>query len=177
MNGYNLINVTKTFLPPFDEFTTELKRAWNKGWITNYGDLVQELEEKLKTYLGVKHLIFCNNGTIALQIALKGLNIQGEVITTPFSYVATTGAILWENCQPVFVDISEKNFCIDASQMEASITDKTSAILKQVQYLRHMCMDMPATSKLLKRSRKNTNLKLFMTELMPSAQIIMADPY
>jgi dTDP-4-amino-4,6-dideoxygalactose transaminase len=124
-----MINVTKTFLPPFDEYTAVLKRAWDKGWITNNGELVQELEAKLKEYLGVKHLIFCNNGTIALQIALKALNITGEVITTPFSYVATTGAILWESCKPVFVDIDEKSFCIDAFKIEASITDKTSAIL------------------------------------------------
>ncbi len=124
-----MINVTKTFLPPFDEYTAVLKRAWDKGWITNNGELVKELEEKLEAYLGVKHLIFCNNGTIALQITLKALAIKGEVITTPFSYVATTGAILWENCQPVFVDIDEKNFCIDAAKIEASITDKTSAIL------------------------------------------------
>ncbi len=124
-----MINVTKTFLPPFDEYAAVLKRAWDKGWITNNGELVRELEEKLEQYLGVKHLLFCNNGTIALQIALKALNIKGEVITTPFSYVATTGAILWENCRPVFVDIDEKNFCIDAAKIEASITENTTAIL------------------------------------------------
>ncbi|HVX25474.1 MAG TPA: DegT/DnrJ/EryC1/StrS family aminotransferase [Parafilimonas sp.] len=127
--GYKLINVTKTFLPPFEEYITILKRAWDKGWITNRGELVKELEEKLKAYLGVKHLLFCNNGTIALQIALKALNITGEVITTPFSYVATTGVILWENCTPVFVDIDENSFCIDASKIEGAITGKTSAIL------------------------------------------------
>ncbi len=124
-----MINVTKTFLPPFEEYTAVLKRAWDKGWITNNGELVHELEEKLKEYLGVKNLLFCNNGTIALQIALKALNIKGEVITTPFSYVATTGVILWENCTPVFVDIDKNNFCIDASKIEDAITDKTTAIL------------------------------------------------
>src|SRR5882672_8107707 len=111
-----MINVTKTFLPPFDEYAAILKRAWDKGWITNNGELVLELEEKLKNYLGVKHLIFCNNGTIVLQIALKALTIKGEVITTPFSYVASTTAILWENCKPVFVDINEHDLCIDASK-------------------------------------------------------------
>ncbi len=124
-----MINVTKTFLPPFEEYTAMLKRAWDKSWITNNGELVIELEQKLKTYLGVRNLWFCNNGTTVLQIALKVLKITGEVITTPFSYVATTNAILWENCSPVFVDIDPLNFCIDASKIENSITEKTQAIL------------------------------------------------
>jgi dTDP-4-amino-4,6-dideoxygalactose transaminase len=124
-----MINVTKTFLPPFEEYTAMLKRAWDKSWITNNGELVIELEQRLKTYLGVRNLWFCNNGTTVLQIALKALQITGEVITTPFSYVATTNAILWENCSPVFVDISPLNFCIDVSKIENSITEKTQAIL------------------------------------------------
>lgn len=124
-----MINVTKTFLPPFEEYTAMLKRAWDKGWITNNGELSLELEQKLKFYLGVKNLLFCNNGTSVLQMSLKALNITGEVITTPFSYVATTNAILWENCKPVFVDISGKNFCIDASKIESAITPNTQAIL------------------------------------------------
>jgi dTDP-4-amino-4,6-dideoxygalactose transaminase len=124
-----MINVTKSYLPPFDEYLSILKRAWDKAWITNNGELVQELEQKLKSYLGVKHLLFTNNGTIVLQMALKALNITKEVITTPFSYVATTNAILWENCTPVFVDINKQNFCIDASKIESAITEKTEAIL------------------------------------------------
>jgi len=124
-----MIAVTKTFLPPFEEYTQLLKRAWDKAWITNNGELLQELEAKLKDYLGVKHLLFCGNGTIVLQMALKVLNIKGEVITTPFSYVATTNALLWENCTPVFVDINKNDFCIDASKIEAAITAKTEAIL------------------------------------------------
>lgn len=124
-----MINVTKTFLPPFDEYIITLKRAWDKAWITNNGELLLELEYKLKEYLGLKNLLYCSNGTIVLQMALKALQISGEVITTPFSYVATTTAILWENCTPVFVDINEDNFCIDANRIEASITDKTTAIL------------------------------------------------
>lgn len=123
------INVTKTFLPPFEEYTTQLKRAWDKGWITNNGELVQELEQKLKDYLGVQHLLFCSNGTIALQMAIKALGITGEVITTPFSYVATTTAILWENCTPVFADIDENTFCIDPEEIKKLITPKTQAIL------------------------------------------------
>lgn len=124
-----MINVTKTYLPPFEEYTAVLKRAWDKGWITNNGELVQELEANLKTYLGVNNLLFTGNGTIVLQMALKALNITKEVITTPFSYVATTNAIVWEGCQPVFVDIDPKTFCIDASKIEAAITPNTQAIL------------------------------------------------
>ena len=124
-----MIAVTKTFLPPFEEYTALLKRAWDKVWVTNNGELLQELEAKLQAHLGVKHLLFCGNGTIVLQMALKALNITGEVITTPFSYVATTNALLWEKCTPVFVDINDKDFCIDAGKIEAAITGHTQAIL------------------------------------------------
>jgi dTDP-4-amino-4,6-dideoxygalactose transaminase len=124
-----MINVTKTFLPPFEEYTKQLKRAWDKAWITNNGELAHELEDKLQQYLGVNRLLYASNGTIVLQIALKALEITGEVITTPFSYVATTTAILWENCTPVFVDINNQNFCIDENKIEAAITEKTQAIL------------------------------------------------
>ena len=124
-----MINVTKTFLPPFEEYTAILKRAWDKSWITNNGELVQELEQKLKEYLGVKHFFFCNNGTIVLQMAIKALGITKEIITTPFSYVATTNAILWENCTLKFVDIEPRHFCIDPMKIEASITENTEAIL------------------------------------------------
>src|SRR5665213_639714 len=124
-----MINVTKTYLPPFEEYTAILKRAWDKAWITNNGELVQELEEKLKDFLGVQNLLFTNNGTTPLQMALKALDITGEVITTPFSYVATTNVILWEGCKPVFVDIDPSTFCIDSSKIEAAITPATQAIL------------------------------------------------
>ena len=106
-----------------------MRRAWDKSWITNNGELVQQLESELKEYLGVKHLFFCTNGTIVLQMALKALDVKKEVITTPFSYVATTNAILWEGCTPVFVDIDRNTFCIDPYKIEASITEKTEAIL------------------------------------------------
>src|SRR5690606_6287404 len=124
-----MINVTKTYLPPFDKYTQTLKRAWDKAWITNNGELVLELEERLKDYLGVPHLFFTNNGTIVLQMALKVYNSTKEVITTPFSYVATTNAIIWENCKPVFVDINKVNYCIDADLIERAITENTQAIL------------------------------------------------
>jgi len=124
-----VINVTKTYLPPFEEYIAILKRAWDKAWLTNNGELLLELEEKLKTYLNVDQFLFCSNGTIVLQMALKALDITKEVITTPFSYVATTNAILWEGCKPVFVDIREDSLCIDETKIEASITKDTQAIL------------------------------------------------
>ena len=124
-----MINVTKAYLPPYNEYEAILKRAWDKSWLTNHGELVIELEQKLKEYLDVQHLLFTCNGTVVLQMALKVLGITKEVITAPFSYVATTNAILWEGCTPVFVDIDPQTFCIDANKIEAAITPNTQAIL------------------------------------------------
>jgi dTDP-4-amino-4,6-dideoxygalactose transaminase len=124
-----MIAVTKVFLPPMTEYQSQVQRAWNNEWLTNRGELVLELEGKLKDYLGVKNIIITNNGTIPLQIALKLFGKQGEIITTPFSYVATTAAIVWENCKPVFVDIHPEFLTIDETKIEAAITDKTTAIL------------------------------------------------
>jgi dTDP-4-amino-4,6-dideoxygalactose transaminase len=124
-----MITVTKTFLPPIQEYTRQVKRAWDNQWITNRGELVLELEEKLKDYLSVPNIIITNNGTIPLQIALKILGENGEIITTPFSYVATTAAIVWEKCTPVFVDIHPEYLTIDETKIESAITDKTTAIL------------------------------------------------
>lgn len=124
-----MINVTQPFLPAFEEYEHYLKQVWDRKWLTNNGPLVQELEQKLKNYLGVKHLLYVNNGTIALQIALKALGLKGEVITTPFSYVATTNSILWEGCKPVFADIKASDFNIDPNKIEALITADTVAIL------------------------------------------------
>lgn len=124
-----MINVTKTFLPPIEEYNKQVQRAWNNQWLTNRGELVLELEEKLRNYLSVSNIIVTNNGTVPLQIALKLLGKDGEIITTPFSYVATTAAIVWENCTPVFVDIHPEYLTIDETKIEAAITDKTTAIL------------------------------------------------
>ncbi|WP_316632860.1 DegT/DnrJ/EryC1/StrS family aminotransferase [uncultured Flavobacterium sp.] len=124
-----MINVTKTFLPPIEEYNKQVQRAWDNEWLTNRGELVLELEERLKEYLSVSNIIITNNGTVPLQIALKLLGGQGEIITTPFSYVATTAAIIWENCTPVFVDIHPEYLTIDETKIEAAITDKTTAIL------------------------------------------------
>lgn len=124
-----MINVTKTFLPPLEEYEALLKGVWERVWITNNGPLVNDLEKQLKEYLHIEHLWFTTNGTVPIQMALKALDIKGEVITTPFSYVATSNAILWENCKPVYVDINPHDFCINADHIEAKITKKTQAIL------------------------------------------------
>ena len=124
-----MIPVTKSFLPPIEDYIHYLEQIWDSNQLTNNGPLVQGLEEKLKDYLGVKNLFFVSNGTIALQIAIKALDLHGEIITTPFSYVATTSSIVWEGCQPVFVDIDPHTLCIDPNLIEAAITDQTSAII------------------------------------------------
>ena len=124
-----MINVTKTFFPPIEDYNLQVQRIWDNQWLTNRGALVLDLEEKLRSYLDVPHILITNNGTIPLQIALKLLGDGGEIITTPFSYVATTAAILWGNCKPVFVDIHPQYLTIDESKIEAAITNKTKAIL------------------------------------------------
>lgn len=124
-----MIPVTRSFLPPIEEYLPYLDQIWESGQLTNNGVLVKELEQKLKDYLDVRHLFFVTNGTIALQIAIKALDLHGEIITTPFSYVATTSSIVWEGCQPVFVDIDPKTLCIDPDLIESAITPETTAIL------------------------------------------------
>lgn len=124
-----MIPVTRPFLPPQADYEKYLDGIWKRNWLTNMGPLASDLEMKLKTYLSVKHLLFVTNGTIALQMAIKALDLKGEIITTPFSFVATTSCIVWEGCQPVFVDIDVKSLNIDNSKIEAAITEKTTAIL------------------------------------------------
>lgn len=121
--------VTKTFLPPIDEYQAQVQRAFDNHWLTNRGELVNELEEKLKAYLKIDWMTITNNGTVPLQIALKLLGKGGEIITTPFSYVATTASIVWENCTPVFVDIHPEYLTIDETKIEQAITEKTTCIL------------------------------------------------
>ena len=123
------ITVTKPFLPPLEEYQAYIKKIWEREWLTNNGPLVNELELKLKMHLEVDHLLFLSNGTIALQIAIHALDLKGDIITTPFSYVATTSSIVWEGCRPVMVDICPKTMNIDPKKIEHSITDKTTAIL------------------------------------------------
>src|SRR5437773_11311159 len=124
-----MINVTRPFLPPIDEYTQLLNGIWERNWLTNNGPLVIDLESRLKEYLKLDQLLFLNNGTIALQLAIKALNLKGEIITTPFSFVATSSCIMWEGCTPVFVDIDKDTFNIDSRKVEKAITKHTSAIL------------------------------------------------
>ena len=125
-----MIPVTKPFLPPIEEYMTHVQRAYNNEWLTNRGELVRELEDKIQVYLESKSKpILMNNGTIPLQIAIKLLGGGGEIITTPFSYVATTSTIVWEGCTPVFVDIDPVYWTIDETKIEEAITDKTTCIL------------------------------------------------
>jgi len=124
-----MIQVSKPFLPPRKEFDKYLDGIWQRNWLTNNGPLVNELEIQLKRYLGIKHLLFLGNGTISLQIAIKALDLKGKVITTPFSYVATTSSIVWENCKPVFVDINPNTLNIDPDKIEGAITDDVSGII------------------------------------------------
>ncbi|WP_375448215.1 DegT/DnrJ/EryC1/StrS family aminotransferase [uncultured Fibrella sp.] len=124
-----MINVTKSYLPDLAEYTRLLEGVWERVHLTNNGPLVRQLEADMQAYLGTRHLQYCTNGTIVLQLALKALNITKEVITTPFSYCATTNVLLWEGCTPVFADIRADDFCIDADLIEPLITKNTEAIL------------------------------------------------
>lgn len=124
-----MIPVTKPFLPKEEEYQEYVNSIWERQWLTNNGPLLNDFELKLKEYLDIKHLLFVCNGTFAIQLAIKALALSGEIITTPFSYVATTSSIVWEGCEPVYVDIDRETFNIDPSKIEAAITPRTSAIL------------------------------------------------
>jgi len=124
-----MIPVTKPFLPPIEEYEQYLKDIWKRNWLTNNGPLVNELELKLKEFLNLKHMLYVTNGTIALQLAIKALGLKGKIITTPFSYVATTSSIVWEGCEPVFTDIDTETCNIDPKKIEEVITSDTVAIL------------------------------------------------
>ncbi|MBL1279053.1 MAG: DegT/DnrJ/EryC1/StrS family aminotransferase [Fluviicola sp.] len=124
------INVTETYLPPKEEYFELISKLWETRWLTNRGEYTLKLEHDLKQYLGSSALpLLVNNGTIALQIAIKSLGLKGEIITTPFTYIATSSSIIWEHCTPVFVDIDSDSFNIDPRLIQDKITDKTSAIM------------------------------------------------
>jgi dTDP-4-amino-4,6-dideoxygalactose transaminase len=122
------ITVTKPYLPDREKYLDMVRGIFERRWLTNHGPLVTELEEKITAYTGVPGW-FLSNGTIALQIAVKALELKGEVITTPFSYVATTNALIWEGCTPVFADIDPHTCNISPQSIESCITPGTSAIL------------------------------------------------
>ncbi|MFT4033752.1 MAG: DegT/DnrJ/EryC1/StrS family aminotransferase [Siphonobacter sp.] len=123
------IFVTKSYLPPQEEYTSYLNGIWDRHQLTNQGPLSVELEEQLKSYLGLEHLSYASNGTVVLQLALQALNITGEVITTPFSYCATSHVVVWQHATPVFADIRYDDLSIDPDCIEALITPNTQAIL------------------------------------------------
>lgn len=124
-----LITVTSPLLPNLDEFNELLKQIWNSKWITNNGQFHKKLESALKEYLGVPQISLFTNGTLPLLTALQALRITGEVITTPYSFVATTHSIWWAGCKPVFVDIDPRTGNLDPEKIEAAITPKTTAIM------------------------------------------------
>ncbi len=124
-----LITVTSPLLPNLDEFNELLKQIWDSRWITNNGNFHKQLEVALKNYLGVNQISLFTNGTLPLLTALQALRITGEVITTPYSFVATTHSIWWAGCKPVFVDIDPRTGNLDPEKIEAAITPKTTAIM------------------------------------------------
>jgi len=125
----NLITVTSPLLPNLDDFNEELKRIWDSKWITNNGVFHRQLEKELAEYLKVPYISLFTNGTLPLITALQALRISGEVITTPYSFVATTHALWWNGIKPVFVDIDPRTGNIDPDKIEAAITPKTTAIM------------------------------------------------
>lgn len=125
----NKITVTQPCLPPLEEFIPYLQQIWDNKWLTNNGPLHKQLETELSQYLGVKYISLFSNGTLALITALQALNIHREVITTPFSFIATTHSLWWNKITPVFVDVEPDTFNIDPQKIEAAITPRTTAIM------------------------------------------------
>jgi len=121
--------VTQPFLPELDEFIPYLEKIWDSKILTNNGPYHIQLEQALSDHLGIKHISLFANGTIALITALQALSIRGNVITTPYSFVATAHSLLWNNITPVFVDIDRNNCNLDPSRIEHAITEDTTAIL------------------------------------------------
>lgn len=148
------IFVTKPLLPPLDEFKPYLEQIWKSGVLTNGGQFHQQLEQELCQYLGVKYLSLFSNGTIALVTALQALQIKGEVITTPYSFVATAHSLLWNNIKPVFVDIDPGTLNLDPSKIEAAITSETTAIMPV------HCYGNPCDVDEIERIAKKYNLKV-----------------
>lgn len=149
-----IIPVTQPFLPPLDEFIPYLEKIWENKWLTNNGPYHQQFETALAEYLGVPFISVFANGTLALLTALQALEITGEVITTPYSFVATAHSLLWNNITPVFVDVDPEYGNIDPQRIEAAITDKTDAILPVHIY------GNPCQHKEIEKIAKRHNLKL-----------------
>lgn len=148
------IYVTQPYLPPLEEFIPYLRQIWDKKILTNGGPFHQQLEQALCDYLGVKHIALFTNGTIALVTALQALRIAGEVITTPYSFVATSHSLLWNGIKPVFVDIDPNTFNLDPEKIEAAITPQTTAIMPV------HCYGHPCDVEAIQKIADNYNLKV-----------------
>ena len=148
------VRVTSPLLPPLEEFTTMLEDIWQRRWVTNNGQYHQQLEQALAEYLKVPYISLFTNGTLPLLTALQALDIKGEVITTPYSFVATTHSIWWNGCQPVFVDIEEETCGIDPDKIEAAITPQTTAIMPV------HCYGMPVKMKRIQEIADKHGLKV-----------------
>lgn len=132
------VYVTRPFLPPLEDFCEGLKEIWDSQWLTNNGPVLQRFTRQLSNYFETDNVCLFNNGTLALQIGLQGMGISGEVITTPFTFVATTHALFWNKIRPVFVDIEPDYYTLDPDKVEAAITPWTTAILA-VHVFGHPC--------------------------------------
>lgn len=148
------INVTQPYLPPLEEFIPYLQQIWDSKMLTNGGLMHQQLEQALCKYLGVEHIALFNNGTTALLTALQSLRITGEVITTPYSFVATAHSLLWNGIRPVFVDIDQETWNLDPGKIEAAITPHTTAILPV------HCYGNPCDVKAIQDIADNYNLRV-----------------
>ncbi len=148
------IFVTQPYLPPLDEFVPYLEQIWENKILTNCGPFHQKLEDSLCEYLGVQHIALFANATIALVTALQSLRITGEVITTPYSFVATSHSLLWNGIRPVFVDIDPNTLNLDAAKIEAAITPQTTAIMPV------HCYGYPCDAEAIQKIADNYNLKV-----------------
>ena len=124
-----MINVTRSSMPDIEEYIDEIRDIWENHWLTNMGPKHRKLQEKLKEYLGVENVELMTNGHMALELTLQAMNLQGEVITTPFTFASTTHAIVRNGLVPVFCDVDPVTFLIDIEKLESLITDRTCAIL------------------------------------------------
>ncbi|KPZ07351.1 Aminotransferase, DegT/DnrJ/EryC1/StrS family protein [Pseudomonas tremae] len=125
----SMINVTKTYLGNIDQFKRYVEGIYARGWLTNHGPLAKELTDRLKDYLGVRHIILTNNGTLALQVAYRALGLTGSAVTTPFSFVATSSSLQWEGIRPIFADIDPATWNISPQHISNSIAEDTTAIV------------------------------------------------
>ncbi|MEQ9063193.1 MAG: DegT/DnrJ/EryC1/StrS family aminotransferase [Vicingaceae bacterium] len=123
------ISVTKPFMPPIEEYQSMVQAIWSREWLTNDGPVLKDFESKMMEVIDTRNFLFVSNGTVALQIAIESLGITGSVLTTPFSYIATSTSILWQKCKPVFVDIDPRTFNVDADLIKGAISDEIGGML------------------------------------------------